>query len=72
MIELGNLTPRRDFIHTHDMAKAIEHLLRLSEVGYEVFNLGRGIEYAVTGVIDSFVGLRFHYIRNNSRNLLAT
>ncbi|HMK06989.1 MAG TPA: NAD-dependent epimerase/dehydratase family protein, partial [Flavobacterium sp.] len=53
-IALGNLTPKRDFIHTHDMANAIEALVRLENVGYDVFNLGRGIEYAVTEIVETF------------------
>ena len=54
VIELGNLTPKRDFIHTHDMAEAIKALINLKDVGYDVFNLGRGIEYSVTEVVDAF------------------
>jgi UDP-glucose 4-epimerase len=53
-IALGNLTPKRDFIHTHDMANAIAAILKLENVGYEVFNLGRGIEYAVTEIVETF------------------
>ena len=54
VIELGNLLPKRDFIHTHDMAEAIKALINLNDVGYDVFNLGRGIEYSVTEVVDAF------------------
>jgi UDP-glucose 4-epimerase len=53
-IALGNLTPKRDFIHTHDMANAIEALVRLEDAGFDVFNLGRGIEYAVTEIVETF------------------
>lgn len=53
-IALGNLTPKRDFIHTHDMANAVNALINLENVGYDVFNLGRGIEYAVTEVVNEF------------------
>lgn len=53
-ISLGNLTPKRDFIHTHDMANAVSVLLRKVNKGIDVFNLGRGIEYAVTEIVDSF------------------
>ncbi|MCO5237727.1 MAG: NAD(P)-dependent oxidoreductase [Chitinophagaceae bacterium] len=53
-IRLGNLTPKRDFIHTYDMALAIEMLLEKFEHGIDVFNLGRGIEYAVTEVVEAF------------------
>jgi len=53
-IRLGNLTPRRDFIHTYDMASAVMHLLKLNNAGYETFNLGRGIEYSVVDIVSSF------------------
>jgi UDP-glucose 4-epimerase len=54
IIKLGNLTPRRDFIHTFDMANAFRHLLELKDSGYETFNLGRGIEYSVVDIVKSF------------------
>ena len=53
-IALGNLTPKRDFIHTHDMANAVFALISLEKIGYDTFNLGRGIEYAVTEVVAEF------------------
>jgi UDP-glucose 4-epimerase len=53
-IALGNLTPKRDFIHTHDMANAVLALINLKNSGFDIFNLGRGIEYAVTEVVEEF------------------
>jgi len=53
-IKLGNLTPKRDFIHTHDMASAVSLLLSMSRPGYEIFNLGRGIEYSVVEIVQAF------------------
>ncbi len=53
-IKLGNLTPKRDFIHTHDMASAVKILLEKSGNGIDTFNLGRGIEYAVTEIVEAF------------------
>jgi UDP-glucose 4-epimerase len=53
-IELGNLTPKRDFIHTYDMANAVLKLIELEKSGFDVFNLGRGIEYSVTEIVESF------------------
>ncbi len=53
-IKLGNLTPKRDFIHTYDMAAAIETLIDKVSTGYDVFNLGRGIEYSVTEIVEAF------------------
>ncbi len=53
-IKLGNLTPKRDFIHTSDMASAVSILLAKSPKGIHTFNLGRGIEYSVTEIVDAF------------------
>ena len=53
-IQLGNLDPKRDFIHTYDMASAIVKLLASFDRGMEIFNLGRGIEYSVTEVVTAF------------------
>ena len=53
-IQLGNLTPKRDFIHTSDMANAVHVLLNKIDSGIHTYNLGRGIEYAVTEIVDSF------------------
>ncbi|ERM83996.1 hypothetical protein P872_01665 [Rhodonellum psychrophilum GCM71 = DSM 17998] len=54
VLSLGNLTPKRDFIHTHDMAEAVWALLQLENIGVETFNLGRSIEYSVTEVVEAF------------------
>jgi UDP-glucose 4-epimerase len=53
-IKLGNTQPKRDFIHTHDMARAVEMLLEQFDRGIDTFNLGRGIEYSVIEVITAF------------------
>jgi UDP-glucose 4-epimerase len=53
-IKLGNLTPKRDFIHTSDMANAVHALLTKIDKGIDTYNLGRGIEYSVTEIVDSF------------------
>lgn len=53
-IMLGNLEPKRDFIHTHDMARAVRMLLEQFEEGLDVFNLGRGIEYSIKEVVEAF------------------
>lgn len=53
-IQLGNLEPKRDFIHTYDMARAVRMLMESDLKGIEIFNLGRGIEYSVREVVESF------------------
>jgi UDP-glucose 4-epimerase len=54
IIQLGNLEPKRDFIHTYDMAMAIQFLLEKFNEGIDVFNLGRGIEYSVVEIVKAF------------------
>lgn len=53
-LRLGNLDPKRDFIHTQDMSRAMGALLEQVERGYEVFNIGRGIEYSVREIVEAF------------------
>ncbi|MBL0127564.1 MAG: GDP-mannose 4,6-dehydratase [Flavobacteriales bacterium] len=53
-LKLGNLDPKRDFIHTSDMAEAMDALLRMNIEGFEVFNIGRGIEYSVREIVEAF------------------
>lgn len=53
-IRLGNLTPKRDFIHTYDMASAVLRLIDIRKTGFEIFNLGRGIEYSVLEIVEAF------------------
>jgi len=53
-IKLGNLTPKRDFIHTYDMATAVSSLLKVEKPGFDTFNLGRGIEYSVVEIVEAF------------------
>ena len=53
-IKLGNLEPKRDFIHTYDMARAVELLMKSEQQGIETFNLGRGIEYSVREIVEAF------------------
>jgi UDP-glucose 4-epimerase len=53
-LKLGNLAPKRDFIHTEDMSRAIEALLAARLSGFQVFNIGRGIEYSVSEIVEAF------------------
>jgi UDP-glucose 4-epimerase len=54
IIQLGNLDPKRDFIHTFDMARAVRLLMEKFSRGIDVFNLGRGEEYSVMEVVKAF------------------
>lgn len=53
-IQLGNFDPKRDFIHTSDMAIAISRLLDKFDSGMDIFNIGRGIEYSIKEVVRAF------------------
>jgi UDP-glucose 4-epimerase len=53
-IKLGNLDPKRDFIHTYDMASAMRSLIETFRSGYDVFNRGRGEEYSVREIVAAF------------------
>ena len=54
VLMLGNQAPKRDFIHTSDMARAVISLLETFESGFDTFNLGRGIEYSVLEIAAAF------------------
>lgn len=53
-LTLGNLTPKRDYIHTYDMARAVSLLLEKFNKGFDVFNLGSGMEYSVKEIVEAF------------------
>jgi UDP-glucose 4-epimerase len=53
-IELGNVEPKRDFIHTSDMANAIDLLMNKFDNGIGTFNLGQGQEFSVTEIVQAF------------------
>ena len=50
-IQLGNLTPRRDFVHALDMAKAI-FTATVEANKSDIFNIGGGKQYSVKEVVD--------------------
>ena len=69
-IELGNLDPKRDFIHTSDMAKAMIKLIQLQTEGFDIFNLGRGEEYSVLEIVSFFemaIGRKISIIQDPNR-----
>lgn len=53
-LKLGNLDPKRDFIHTEDMSRAMAALLTAKVTGFEAYNIGRGIEYSVREIVEAF------------------
>jgi UDP-glucose 4-epimerase len=53
-IALGNLDPKRDFIHTTDMSLSLRLLLEKFDRGVDIFNIGSGMEYSVKEVVKAF------------------
>lgn len=51
-IELGNLSPKRDFIHVRDVANAILAAIYNVEEGYQIYNIGTGEARSVRDVVD--------------------
>jgi UDP-glucose 4-epimerase len=54
VIALGNLSPKRDFIHTSDLVDAVAGLLDRFREGMETFNIGSGTEHSVVEVVEAF------------------
>ncbi|MCK4255851.1 GDP-mannose 4,6-dehydratase [candidate division WOR-3 bacterium] len=53
-IELGNLEPKRDFIHVSDLVNAIVSLVEKYNGEYGVFNIGTGSEYSAKEIVGCF------------------
>lgn len=51
VIPLGNVEPKRDYIHTADIAEAILALCRSDVSGFDIFNVGSGEEHSVVDVV---------------------
>jgi len=54
VLEVGNLTARRDFVHVDDAVDAFEVLLRRGESG-SCYNLGSGVAYSIGEVLDRLI-----------------
>lgn len=51
-VELGNLSPARDFVHVSDVSRAFRQALVGTDCGYHVYNVGTGIEHTVKEVAE--------------------
>jgi len=51
-IEIGNLTPRRDYIHVADVADAILAMIFGTTKSFDIRNIGSGRSYSVSEVVD--------------------
>lgn len=52
VIKMGYLGATRDFVHVSDLAEAVYFALCESKTGYEVFNVGSGVNTSVRGVVE--------------------
>lgn len=52
-VELGNLSPKRDFIHVSDVVDALLAMLNGFEGEYRTYNVGTGVEYSVREVVET-------------------
>lgn len=52
-VELGNLTPARDFIHVRDIVRALLMLGTRDGEEYRVYNVGSGTEWSVREVVEA-------------------
>jgi UDP-glucose 4-epimerase len=50
-VQLGNLTPRRDYIHTSDLCRALRRMAALDTLGLELFNVASGRGYSAEELI---------------------
>lgn len=53
-VKLGNLLPKRDYIHVQDITEAVHQLMLQFKEGYDIFNVGSGIEYTVVEIVEAF------------------
>jgi UDP-glucose 4-epimerase len=52
-IELGNLTPRRDFVYIRDVVRAFQMVLNHRQPGVCTYNVGTGTSHSVREVVET-------------------
>lgn len=70
VIELGNLNPKRDFVHVTDVSRAVRAAVEREQGGYKVFNVGSGSAHSVREVVEEFsnaLGSDIHIEQNSER-----
>jgi UDP-glucose 4-epimerase len=69
-IELGNIEPKRDFVHVYDVAGAMISLMESDIEGFDVFNIGTGKEYSIKETVEIFekiIGEKLNIIQAEDR-----
>lgn len=57
VIPLGNITPKRDYIHSRDVAEAFCMLSEHAAEGHQIFNVGTGIEHSVSELVEALADI---------------
>jgi UDP-glucose 4-epimerase len=57
-VRLGNMTPKRDYVHVSDVADALMALLDAEHAEHRSYNVGTGTEHSVSELIDVLSGIR--------------
>ncbi|WP_440991960.1 NAD-dependent epimerase/dehydratase family protein [Haloarchaeobius baliensis] len=52
-VELGNLTPRRDYIHVTDVSRGLQQLVEHADEAPAALNIGTGEAYSVRAVVEA-------------------
>jgi UDP-glucose 4-epimerase len=52
-IRLGNMTPKRDYVHVSDIASGLTALLEATHAEHRAYNIGTGAEHSVGDLIDA-------------------
>ena len=72
-VELGNLEPRRDYVHVEDVSRAFQ-LVSQVDGEFGLFNVGTGVEYSVLELVEtlsSITGARLNVQSVESRRRSA-
>lgn len=66
-LQLGNLDPKRDYIHVKDIAAGLFALANTDlEKNYDIFNIGSGVEFSVKEMTQKFAQVLGHEIKLES------
>lgn len=55
-VKLGNMSPKRDYVHVSDIADALVALLDADHAEHRAYNIGTGTEYSVGDLIEVLSG----------------
>jgi UDP-glucose 4-epimerase len=62
-IALGNVKPKRDYIYTSDVARALHVIAQKNEHAFRVYNVGTGKEYSVEEILEHLAAITGRRLR---------